>query len=85
MATASFSETPVEALADTIAGIEDRLGARVGLSLVDAGSGWSWSHRRFRRYPCIQLCANGTELTSNAILKWQKRRRVAWHCIAPAN
>lgn len=24
-----------------------------------------------------------TELTSNAILKWQQDRRVGWHCIAP--
>ena len=26
---------------------------------------------------------NGTELTSNAILKWQQYRRVAWHYIQP--
>ena len=26
---------------------------------------------------------NGTELTSNAILKWQLDRRVDWHYIAP--
>lgn len=26
---------------------------------------------------------NGTELTSNAILKWQEERRVEWHYIAP--
>ena len=26
---------------------------------------------------------NGTELTSNAILKWQEDRRVEWHYIAP--
>ncbi len=26
---------------------------------------------------------NGTELTSNAILKWQQDRRVAWHYIQP--
>lgn len=45
MATASVAETPVEALSDTVARIEEQLGARVGLSLVDTGSGWSWSHR----------------------------------------
>ena len=28
---------------------------------------------------------NGTELTSNAILKWQQDRRVEWHYIAPAS
>ena len=26
---------------------------------------------------------NGTELTSNAILKWQEERKVEWHYIAP--
>ncbi len=26
---------------------------------------------------------NGTELTSNAILKWQEDRKVDWHYIAP--
>ena len=25
---------------------------------------------------------NGTELTSNAILKWQKDRKISWHYIA---
>lgn len=45
MATASLAETPVEALRATVARIEEQLGARVGLSLVDTGSGWSWSHR----------------------------------------
>ncbi|AWI82867.1 class A beta-lactamase [Alloyangia pacifica] len=45
MATAAFAETPVEALSDTVARIEEQLGARVGVSLVDTGSGWSWFHR----------------------------------------
>ena len=26
---------------------------------------------------------NGTELTSNAMLKWQEDRKVSWHYIAP--
>ena len=26
---------------------------------------------------------NGTELTSNAMLKWQEDRKVGWHDIAP--
>ncbi len=26
---------------------------------------------------------NGTELTSNAILKWREERQVEWHYIAP--
>jgi putative transposase len=36
-----------------------------------------------RGYPCKVVSDNGTELTSNAILKWQEERRVAWHYIAP--
>ena len=36
-----------------------------------------------RGYPCMIVSDNGTELTSNAILKWQKERRVEWHYIAP--
>ena len=34
-------------------------------------------------YPCLIVSDNGTELTSNAILKWQEERRVEWHYIAP--
>ena len=30
-----------------------------------------------------QRCDNGTELTSNAILKWQEDHTVEWHYIAP--
>ena len=33
--------------------------------------------------PCMVVSDNGTELTSNAILKWQQDRRVEWHYIAP--
>lgn len=36
-----------------------------------------------RGYPCMVVSDNGTELTSNAILKWQKDRSVEWHYIAP--
>ena len=36
-----------------------------------------------RGYPCMMVSDNGTELTSNAILKWQEDRKVEWHCIAP--
>ena len=35
-----------------------------------------------RGYPCM-IVDNGTELTSNAILKWQEDRFVGWHYIAP--
>lgn len=33
--------------------------------------------------PCMVVSDNGTELTSNAILKWQEERQVEWHYIAP--
>ena len=34
-----------------------------------------------RGYPCLVVSDNGTELTSNAILKWQEDRKVDWHYI----
>ena len=37
----------------------------------------------FRGLPCTTVSGNGTELTSNAILKWQAERRVEWDYIAP--
>lgn len=36
-----------------------------------------------RGYPCVVVSDNGTELTSNAILKWQEDRKVDWHYIVP--
>ena len=36
-----------------------------------------------RGYPCLVVSDNGTELTSNAMLKWQEDRKVGWHYIAP--
>ena len=36
-----------------------------------------------RRYPCMVVSDNGTELTSNAMLAWQQDRSVDWHYIAP--
>ena len=38
---------------------------------------------QLRGYPRLIVSDNGTELTSNAILKWQEQRCVQWHCIAP--
>ena len=32
-------------------------------------------------YPCLVASGNGTELTLNAILKWQEDRKVEWHYI----
>lgn len=34
-------------------------------------------------HPCMIVSDNGTELTSNAILKWGQDRQVEWHYIAP--
>lgn len=36
-----------------------------------------------RGYPYMVVSDNGTELTSNAILKWQEDRKVEWHYIVP--
>lgn len=37
----------------------------------------------FRGPPLMIVSDNGTELTSNAILRWQEERGVEWHYIAP--
>jgi putative transposase len=36
-----------------------------------------------RGYPLMVVSDNGTELTSNAMLKWQQDRGIEWHYIAP--
>jgi putative transposase len=36
-----------------------------------------------RGRPAMIVSDNGTELTSHAILRWQKARAVEWHYIAP--
>ena len=36
-----------------------------------------------RGYLCLVVSDNGTELTSNAMLKWQEDLKVEWHYIAP--
>lgn len=36
-----------------------------------------------RGYPLMVVSDNGTELTANAMLKWQQDRGVEWHYIAP--
>ncbi|CDX61629.1 conserved hypothetical protein [Mesorhizobium plurifarium] len=38
---------------------------------------------KWRGYPLMVVSDNGTELTSNAMLKWQQDRGVEWHYIAP--
>lgn len=65
-----FSRECLAAVVDT-----SLSGQRVGRELD--------SIARVRGYPCMVVSDNGTELTSNAILKWQEERRVEWHYIAP--
>lgn len=36
-----------------------------------------------RGFPCMVVSDNGSELTSNAMLRWQQDRGVEWHYIAP--
>lgn len=50
-------------------------GVRVGRELdrIIARRGW----------PAMIVSDNGTELTSHAILRWQKERGIEWHYIAP--
>lgn len=36
---------------------------------------------RMRGYPCMVVAENATELTSNAILRWQEERDVEWRYI----
>ena len=65
-----FSRECLAAVVDT-----SLSGQRVGRELD--------SIARVRGYPCMVVSDNGTELTSNAILKWQEERQVEWHYIAP--
>ena len=50
LTTAAPAQTPLESLAKTVTGVEGRLGARVGVTLVDTGSDLSWSHRADERF-----------------------------------
>ncbi len=65
-----FSRECLAAVVDTSIG-----GARVAreLDLI----------AELRGYPCMVVSDNGTELTSNVMLKWQEDRNVDWHYIAP--
>ncbi len=65
-----FSRECLAAVVDTSIG-----GARVARELVRI--------TELRGYPCLVVSDNGTELTSNAMLKWQEDRKVGWHYIAP--
>lgn len=50
LASAPLAQTPFEALANTVEQVEEQLGARVGLSLVETASGLSWTHREDERF-----------------------------------
>ena len=65
-----FSRECLAAVVDTSIG-----GARVARELDRIAE--------LRGYPCMVVSDNGTELTSNAMLKWQEDRKVGWHYIAP--
>jgi len=65
-----FSQECLAAVVDTSIG-----GARVARELDRIAE--------LRGYPCLLVSDNGTELTSNAVLKWQEDRQVNWHYIAP--
>lgn len=38
-----------------------------------------------RAYSCVVVLGNGTELTSNAMLKWKDDRQVEWRSMTPGN
>jgi len=70
-----------------LVGIDPRAYRRAPMRPADTElRGWlkelSCERRRFG-YPRMVVSDNGTELTSNAILKWQEDRKVEWHYIAP--
>ncbi|QAX28194.1 class A beta-lactamase [Leisingera sp. NJS204] len=50
LATMSAADTRLEALAETVSQVEQRLGGRVGLSLEEVGGQTSWSHREDERF-----------------------------------
>lgn len=50
MATASPAQTPMDTLEQTVDRIEAELDGRVGISLIDTGSEFTWSHRQDERF-----------------------------------
>ena len=65
-----FSRECLAAVVDTSIG-----GARVARELDRIAE--------LRGYPCMVVSNNGTELTSNVMLKWQKDCNVGWYYIPP--
>lgn len=50
MATTSLAQTPLETLEQTVEEIETGYDGRIGIALIDTGSGFSWSHRQDERF-----------------------------------
>ena len=50
LASASLAQSPTDRLLTTLVQIEERLDARVGLSLIETGSERSWTHREDERF-----------------------------------
>lgn len=50
IATTSFGQTPIETLEQTVDQIETKLDGRIGISLIDTGSDFTWSHRQDERF-----------------------------------
>ncbi|MEL7803375.1 class A beta-lactamase [Sulfitobacter pontiacus] len=50
LASVASAQTPIDTLTNTVAQIEERLGARVGVSLLETGSELSWAYREDERF-----------------------------------
>ncbi|WP_230790217.1 class A beta-lactamase [Aurantimonas coralicida] len=50
MVSASLAQSPADMLSTTVAQVEERLGGRVGLSLIETGSERSWTYRQDERF-----------------------------------
>lgn len=50
LADSVLAEVPTNALAETVVRIEERLGGRVGIALVETGTDFLWQHRSDERF-----------------------------------
>lgn len=48
---AAAADRPVNRLSETVNHIENRLKARVGVSVTNSGTGWTWQYRADERFP----------------------------------
>lgn len=67
----NFSRESLSAVVDSLLS-----GIRVGRELDKIAE--------VRGYPCMVVSDNGTELTSNATLRWPQDRKVRWHYFSPS-